>query len=390
MTPLRELPRALLMFGAVLCGLLLLAYTFTLRSEHSYIYDRNGYVLGVDFVNSWMMGRAALTEQTPGENYDIEHYTGKLRALFGEDYRWQQWSYPPNYVAAMAPFGALPYLLAWSVWLVLSLGILWLAVRAREGQGTATFYATLMLSPAAFIGLMSGQMIFLFTAAQILCFYWMDRKPVRAGVLLGLVSLKPHLGVLYPIFLASTRRWRMAVAAAVVTLLLVALSIAMLGVETWQAFLGNGIDQQYTYVLRNTAPTIIQMMPTLFMDMRELTGSHTLAMGLQIAAAIGVACLLLTPRFRRLAATPQLLVFATASVLLTPYLMAYDLLFFTYALVRYAREYDVNRRGFWVVMLAYWLPFLHFFLGAAGIYGTAFLVPLVIGWVLAQPSSYAR
>ena len=42
----------------------------------------------------------------------------------------------------------------------------------------------------------------------ITIFAWLDRRPVAAGVLIGLLTLKPQLGILFPVMLIASARWR--------------------------------------------------------------------------------------------------------------------------------------------------------------------------------------
>ena len=93
--------------------------------------------------------------------------------------------------------------------------------------------------PATFWTLGYGQNAFLtaalFGAATLL----IDRRPAMAGVLFGLLCYKPHFALLVPVALVAGRRWTSIASAAVTVGLLVGLSIALFGLETWHAYLRN-------------------------------------------------------------------------------------------------------------------------------------------------------
>ncbi len=65
----------------------------------------------------------------------------------------------------------------------------------------------------------------------------MDRRPLRAGTMLGLLCYKPHFGLLAPIALVAARRWSTFLAAGATVLALVGLSVWLFGWHTWAAYL---------------------------------------------------------------------------------------------------------------------------------------------------------
>ena len=64
----------------------------------------------------------------------------------------------------------------------------------------------------------------------------LERRPIVAGVMFGPMAYKPQYGLLVPIFLIATGRWRAILAASITVGLLAALSLALFGAQTWQAF----------------------------------------------------------------------------------------------------------------------------------------------------------
>ena len=59
--------------------------------------------------------------------------------------------------------------------------------------------------PATFINLFHGQNGFLNAALLGAALLALDRRPVVAGILFGLLSYKPHLGLLVPLALLAGR-----------------------------------------------------------------------------------------------------------------------------------------------------------------------------------------
>ena len=63
------------------------------------------------------------------------------------------------------------------------------------------------LAPAGLIAFISGQNAFFAAAVIAAIFRCLDARPVVAGVLLGLLTVKPQLGLLFPLMLLLTGRW---------------------------------------------------------------------------------------------------------------------------------------------------------------------------------------
>jgi len=81
-----------------------------------------------------------------------------------------------------------------------------------------------------------GQNGFLTAALLGGALHWLDRRPLLAGVLIGLLAYKPQFGVLIPLALLANGRWSSIGAAAATVAALVAVSYVTLGSEVWHAF----------------------------------------------------------------------------------------------------------------------------------------------------------
>ena len=65
----------------------------------------------------------------------------------------------------------------------------------------------------------------------------LDRRPLLAGVLFGLLAYKPQFGLMVPLVLAVSGRWRCFAAAAATVALLALATTAAFGPQIWHAFL---------------------------------------------------------------------------------------------------------------------------------------------------------
>jgi hypothetical protein len=117
----------------------------------------------------------------------------------------------------------------------------------------------------------------------------LDRHPILAGVLFGILNIKPQLGILLPFMLALTGRWPTILAAAITILVLVTAASSVFGVDVWTAYVNDAMPVQSGVFLRDFE-NFMTHMPTAFTNARVAGLPLPVAAGLQIGvslAAIG-------------------------------------------------------------------------------------------------------
>src|SRR4051794_17887655 len=142
--PDRELMRAFAILGAFSLAATAGLYLYKLDWQLPFPRDGSTLVVGRDFLNFWMYGRAAALAN-PGQWYDIAAYHSALAALLGADYPGQHWSYPPSIMLVAAPFGSLSYLHALAVWT--ALGLAGFIALARRQFDDLHLVAAIIFSP---------------------------------------------------------------------------------------------------------------------------------------------------------------------------------------------------------------------------------------------------
>lgn len=144
--------------------------------------------------------------------------------------------YPPTFMLLVAPLGYLPYLLSWFLWLgVTALPYLTLMRRLLPGP---LAWPLALAAPPVYFNLMYGQSGFLSAGLIGLGLSLLRSRPVWAGVLIGLASVKPNLGVLIPLALIAGGHWRACAAATLSVAATIAASLLAFGDEPWFAFIG--------------------------------------------------------------------------------------------------------------------------------------------------------
>ncbi|MEO8884224.1 MAG: glycosyltransferase family 87 protein, partial [Devosia sp.] len=114
--------------------------------------------------------------------------------------------YPPPFLLVCWSLALLPYALSFVTWAigttVLALAAVALFLRRAGGKGGLTSLA-LLAFPALWINIMTGQNGALSLALFAAGFALLPRRPVLAGLVLGLLIIKPQLAVALPFVLAA-------------------------------------------------------------------------------------------------------------------------------------------------------------------------------------------
>jgi hypothetical protein len=191
----------------------------------------------------------------------------------------------------------------------------------------------------AFPGVLStvghGQNAFLTTALFGAAILAWDRRPLLAGVCFGLLTIKPQLGLMIPLALIVSGRWRTIASACATAVALAAAALALFGLSTWRAWLAvsplarRALEEDWVGS---------EKMQSAFAAVRLLHGGLGLAYGVQSAVAVGAAAILVRVMRRRPDPLAQGAALATASLLASPFLLDYDLMLLALPLAWLVRE----------------------------------------------------
>jgi alpha-1,2-mannosyltransferase len=338
-------------------------------------YDPIGYLVGRDFVNTWVGAQLALTGD-PGQFFEPHAYNALLKEHFGADYPLHIWSYPPHFLLLIWPFAFLPYMPAYVLYSALGL-ILYLWV-VSEGRRRADHLVLLLLAPAVMVNIWSGQTGFLVAAFVVGGLIQLDRRPVLAGVLFGLLSIKPQLGILLPLMLLLTRRWRTIAAAAVTIAVLAAATTIAFGPQVWTAYVNDAMPMQTKVVVEGFSHYMVHM-PTAFMNAKTAGLSLMAAIWIQtVVSAVTVAAVTWTFWRRRDRELSNALL-VTAIFTVTPYAFNYDMVVFGWVILMLMDRSD-NEPLDCGLMLGLWaVPFLTVPMGMSGVLSVSSLPIFAFG-----------
>lgn len=285
------------------------------------LVDPAGHALGDDFLDHWSAASLAL-HGAPSAVYGVARLWSVERAAVADPaIGYGAFDYPPTYLALLLPLAILPY--AWSLltWIggafAAYLGVVWKIDPERDALWLAIAF------PGALVNFTNGQNGFLTFALFGGALLVTERRPILAGVMFGLMSYKPQYGILLPIFLVATGRWRTIAAASVTVLLFAGLSLAMFGQQTWRAFV-NSVTLWRHVVIEQGGPGF-EKMQSAFAFARLWGLSVTPSYAVQTAISL-VAALVVTWIWRRTSNFDlHAAALVTGTLLATPYMMDYDL-----------------------------------------------------------------
>jgi len=296
----------------------LAAVGIVLSSHHN--VDLLGKPVGTDFASFWTASQLALSGH-PAKVYDLAAHHAAQTRLFGRDVGYYAFFYPPIFLLLCAPLASAPYLVSLSVWLGAT-GVAYARV-VREYLGARGGWVAILAFPAVLINAGHGQNGFLSAALFGGGLLLLDRRPALAGALLGCLVYKPQLGLVIPVALLASDRWRGFWGAAGAVAALALLSVLALGLDAWRGFLNDSSIARMALEQNLVGDAKMQ---SIFAAVRLLHGSLGLAYGMQALVAIS-GCALLVLFQRRLpragAERPAIVI---AALLATPFLLDYDLI----------------------------------------------------------------
>ncbi|NJR13636.1 MAG: DUF2029 domain-containing protein [Phyllobacteriaceae bacterium] len=287
--------------------------------------NRTAFVLfGRDFLNTWNYANGYF-DGTLNAWLDGETYHAMLRQRYGEAFSIHNLSYPPHMLPLIWPLAFLPYgwaLAVWSAGGLLAMAATLHLAGLSPRRAPALFWLAFVL-PAAIMCLLAGQ-IGLYAGALLLSGLLLrSTSPVLAGMLFGLLTIKPQLGLLIPLLLLVERRWSVIAAATLTTVTLVALSILMVGVEGWQTYLRE-VPPVRQAVLTSWGGIMLAMMPTAYINARNI-GMGDWASLAQLVATCATLVLFVVVLIRQRDPLWRNFAVLIATACVSPYFFSYDL-----------------------------------------------------------------
>lgn len=337
---------------------------FILRFDGAYIFKiPNFTALGWDFAVFWSASYLTLHNGAASAfNIGLIH---QLTAPLQHDTRGlfpTPWLYPPTFLLAVRPLVLLPFYASYAAFV--TFGVTFCAfMYTRMLKPALVVWLPALAFPAVWIAGMAGQNSFLTLGLAAGGLIFLDKRPWLAGIFIGLLAIKPQLGVIFPLALILGRNWRALASACITTTTFCVLAGVILGFDTYgQFFAALPWFSHFVVAHAGAWPT---GMPTGFALARHFGLSPSAAYLVQAILAAPAVALVIYLALIRARLELRAAAIAVATLLAQPYLLHYDLIWLALPIVFLV--VDGLRHGWhkgdipvlilvWLVPIAYYLP----------------------------------
>ena len=310
-----------------------------------------------DFTWIWLSAKLAASGGF-AQVYDYAAFAAARDALIGSPgCVIEHFDYPPTLLLLTYPLGLLPYLPAFVAWIAATLLVYLAAIYAIIPRRAALVAALTPLP--VLLNVLLGHNGFLTAGLVGLALAMIERRPVLAGICLGLLTYKPQFGILFPLALLVARDWRVLASAAAAGAAFGLAAALVFGDQAWPAFIGVMGDRAAAL---NSDPALNLPLVSILGFLRaggvNADAAWTAQLAVTAIAALVVAAIWAGRRFGGIVAPyePKAAVLAVGTVLAAPHAIGYDLCILSIAAAFLVK--DGLRRGFMpgerTVMLLCW------------------------------------
>lgn len=302
---------ALFIFSGILLGLFIHENFLSSQAKDPHPYR--------DFIAFWAAGKLA-DEGRPEQAYDpvTMHAAEKAAVPNSEKFAW---FYPPTYHMLVLPLSWISYKPAYASFMLLSIMLYYWTVRTLAPPKISSF--AILAFPGVTVNVIFGQNAMITASLAMLALHFLPRRPALAGVFIGMLAMKPHMAIMFPLALLCGGYWRTFGTAAATTVLMVLASLTILGPKSWIAFIDS----------LQTARNLLELgglpwsrMTSVFADSRLLgTSIHHAYIGHGVTAIIfmaGMVYVWLASHDIRLRGAAL----ALATLTVSPYMYDYELM----------------------------------------------------------------
>ena len=252
--------------------------------------------------------------------YDFAKLNQVAEAATGQKITRLAWNYPPTFFLLVLPLSFVPYAVSLFLWLLVTF-IPYLLVLYRIAPARLTFWLA-TLFPATVMNFNHGQNGFLFTSLLGGGLLLLNHYPLTAGIFFGLLTCKPHFAIIIPVALVAGRKWKVLGSMVVTLTVMVILSTALFGWDTWRAFFENA---PFIRKLLETGTAPWFKMPTPFVSARMVGFNVNISYTLQAIIAVSMIGMVYYVWSQKKEAELSNSILVLGILLATPYALVHDL-----------------------------------------------------------------
>jgi hypothetical protein len=286
------------------------------------VIDATGAPSCIDFCTIWVSGKFAASGD-PARAYDYSEFSAAQAALVGPpqaNLPPYHFFYPPTFLFFTYPLAWTSYFAAYVVWVAATSALYFFAIRAILPGSTAILMAATPLVVPENIVL--GQNGFLTAALIGFSLVYIERRPSVSGIFLGLLTYKPHFGVLFPLALVASRNWRAMASAVAVTMILGVAATVAFGYVTWASVIASLLERNSEL---STDYGLELTLQSVFGFFHWAGAGAGLSFGIHLAFAIMTTLLICLVWARAIPYALKAAILSIGALTATPYVQIYDL-----------------------------------------------------------------
>lgn len=264
-----------------------------------------------DHLSFWAAGRLAL-QGDAASAYDLAAHAAVMQEVMPVS-KVLAFPYPPPFLAIVMPFSVGGYFHSFAAWLFVT-GTVYALVWRQIAPLPYGFS-----HPAAFVNGYFGQAGLLVQGIFLAGIRMLEETPLRGGAVLGLLIVKPHYGLLLPVVVIAARKWPAILGAALTTISLLLISLALFGTATFDAYFSISSKYLWMFAAGRWAWEIL-ISPFALALYFGLSPTFAVFVHLFVAAfAVFVTWFAWSQDWQE-----KLPILASATLLISPYLLTYD------------------------------------------------------------------
>jgi hypothetical protein len=237
-----------------------------------------------DFNNLWVGSKLALQGNVEAL-FNLDVYRAEMDTLLRQDVPDQEWSYPPSMLLFGAPLAMLPILPAYLLWIFGTTVLFHLAL--RQYKLPILTHLAILFGPPIIFSALFGQNGAFISALLLASLVLLPTRPILAGIFIGLLTIKPHFGILIPFILIASGNWRAFISASVTSIALVLATGIFFGFGSWLSYL-NETQPMMTAIMEAPYKQPYQTnAATMFILIRAMGGSLAVSYFIQFMVSLG-------------------------------------------------------------------------------------------------------
>ncbi len=341
--------------------------------------------------NDWRHFQVAAEQFVAGNWSDI--YSERLDSIHPGYF----WRYPPYALYLVAPFAWMPSIAVYALLAAIAVSALVAAIamlaRLARPPDTPTWALAIGLSAPALTTLVTGQISSLLLLCVVVALlFWTQGRIVAACAMLGLMAIKPNLGIFFGFYVIARREWRGAAAMAATVLALCA-TAAPLGWDLWMDFVRVSMSNVNVIALYDPAKMI-----TLKAFLATVLGDGQLAFWVWVVVSVTAVAAAVWAWQTPGSPLRHLGLVLLLAIAINPYAFFYDALLLAIPATAWWVERAQWRRRRWITVGALiavawcWEHYAHTWREVLNVFGLGFyppfsaVGPIAAAWLLLAAS----